>query len=58
MTDISSDKRVNAYARLIDDFVVMVRPLSGATALSEAMGAQFDRIQQEARELAIQFTTA
>src|SRR5271156_1900508 len=58
VTDISSDKRVNAYARLIDDFVVMVRPLSGATALSEAMGAQFDRIQQEARELANQFTTA
>jgi hypothetical protein len=36
---------------LIDDFMVMVRPLSGATALSEAMGAQFDRIQQEALEL-------
>ncbi len=43
---------------LIDDFVVMVRPLSGATALSEAMGAQFERIQQEALELADQFTTA
>ena len=43
---------------LIDDFMVMVRPLSGATALSEAMGAQFDRIQQEAFELANQFTTA
>ena len=26
---------------LIDDFKVMVRPLSGATALSEAMAAQF-----------------
>jgi len=26
---------------LIDDFKVMVRPLSGATALAEAMGAQF-----------------
>jgi hypothetical protein len=37
---------------LIDDFMVMVRPLSGATALSEAMGAQFERIQQEALELA------
>lgn len=37
---------------LIDDFMVMVRPLSGATALSEAMGAQFDRIQREALELA------
>jgi hypothetical protein len=43
---------------LIDDFMVMVRPLSGATALSEAMGAQFDRIQQEALELANQFTSA
>jgi hypothetical protein len=39
---------------LIDDFMVMVRPLSGATALSEAMGDQFDRIQQEA----VEFTTA
>ena len=37
---------------LIDDFTVMVRPLSGATALSEAMGAQFGRIRQEASELA------
>jgi len=43
---------------LIDDFMVMVRPLSGATALSEAMGAQFERIQQEALELADQFTRA
>ena len=43
---------------LIDDFMVMVRPLSGATALSEAMGVQFERIQQEALELADQFTTA
>jgi hypothetical protein len=42
----------------IDDFMVMVRPLSGATALAEAMGAQFDRIQREAVELADQFTTA
>ncbi|WP_406109446.1 nuclear transport factor 2 family protein [Streptomyces sp. NBC_01003] len=33
---------------LIDDFTVMVRPLSGAEALSEAMGAQFERIRQEA----------
>lgn len=40
---------VNA-AGLIDDFMVMVRPLSGATALSEAMAAQFDRIQAEAAE--------
>ncbi|BBY03412.1 nuclear transport factor 2 family protein [Mycobacterium seoulense] len=43
---------------LIDDFMVMVRPLSGAKALSEAMGAQFERIQQEALELADEFTTA
>lgn len=32
----------------IDDFMVMVRPLSAAQALSAAMGAQFDRIAQEA----------
>lgn len=43
---------------LIDEFMVMVRPLSGAKALSEAMGAQFDRIQQEAVELANQLATA
>jgi hypothetical protein len=35
---------------LIDDLMVMVRPLSGATVLAEAMGAQFDRIQREALE--------
>lgn len=35
---------------LIDDLVVMVRPLSAATALAEAMGAQFERIAQEAAE--------
>ncbi|MFD5016988.1 nuclear transport factor 2 family protein [Streptomyces chartreusis] len=40
--------RVNEEG-LIDDFMVMVRPLSGAQALAEAMGAQFDRIEQEAR---------
>jgi len=34
----------------IDELVVMVRPLSAATALAEAMGAQFDRIAGEARE--------
>ncbi|MEV0322799.1 nuclear transport factor 2 family protein [Streptomyces sp. NPDC050658] len=34
----------------IDDFTVMVRPLSAAQALSEAMGAQFDRIAREAAE--------
>ena len=33
---------------LIDDFTVMVRPLSAATALADAMGAQFERIQREA----------
>ncbi|MFD3683210.1 nuclear transport factor 2 family protein [Nocardiopsis sp. NPDC058631] len=34
----------------VDELVVMVRPLSAATALAEAMGAQFDRIAREARE--------
>lgn len=34
----------------IDDFTVMVRPLSAAKALSEAMGAQFERIAREAGE--------
>ena len=38
---------VNAEG-LIDDFTVMVRPLSAAVAVSEAMGAQFDRVQREA----------
>ncbi|MBB5431428.1 nuclear transport factor 2 family protein [Nocardiopsis composta] len=33
---------------LIDDFTVMVRPLSAANALAEAMAAQFDRVEQEA----------
>ncbi|MFG2181545.1 nuclear transport factor 2 family protein [Streptomyces abikoensis] len=36
----------------IDDFTVMVRPLSAAKALAEAMGAQFDRIAQEAGQAA------
>ncbi|MEU8754484.1 nuclear transport factor 2 family protein [Streptomyces chartreusis] len=40
--------RVNEEG-LIDDFMVMVRPLSGAQALAEAMGAQFDQIEKEAR---------
>ncbi|MBQ1097297.1 nuclear transport factor 2 family protein [Streptomyces sp. b94] len=34
----------------IDELTVMVRPLSGAQALQAAMGAQFDRIAQEAQE--------
>jgi hypothetical protein len=33
---------------LVDDLTVMVRPLSAATALAEAMAAQFDQIKQEA----------
>jgi len=33
---------------LIDELTVMVRPLSAAVALSEAMGAQFERIAAEA----------
>ena len=36
----------------IDDFVVMVRPLSAAQALAAAMGAEFDRIGAEATEAA------
>lgn len=34
---------------LIDEFTVMVRPLSGTQALAAAMGAQFERIAEEAR---------
>jgi ketosteroid isomerase-like protein len=34
---------------LIDDFMVMVRPLSAAQALSAAMGAQFEQIAREAQ---------
>lgn len=33
---------------LIDRFMVMVRPLSGAQALAAAMGAQFEQIAKEA----------
>ncbi|MER7278379.1 nuclear transport factor 2 family protein [Dactylosporangium sp. NPDC000244] len=33
---------------LIDDFTVMVRPLSAAQALAAAMAAQFDQIKREA----------
>lgn len=33
---------------LITDLMVMVRPLRGANALAEAMGAQFDQILAEA----------
>lgn len=32
----------------IDDFTVMVRPLSAARALAERMGEQFERIEAEA----------
>ncbi|WP_405536914.1 nuclear transport factor 2 family protein [Streptomyces sp. NBC_00075] len=32
----------------IDDFTVMVRPLSAANALAEAMGAKFDEIARAA----------
>ena len=35
-------------AGLIDDFMVMVRPLSGAQALAAAMGERWDLIQQRA----------
>ena len=33
---------------LVDELMVMVRPLSGATALAEEMGARFDRIAARA----------
>ncbi|MBC9956095.1 nuclear transport factor 2 family protein [Yimella sp. cx-51] len=33
---------------LITEFMVMVRPLKGANALAEAMGAQFEQILAEA----------
>ncbi|WP_332666855.1 nuclear transport factor 2 family protein [Aeromicrobium sp.] len=39
--------RVNE-AGLISELTVMVRPLSGANALAEAMGKQFPQIQEEA----------
>lgn len=39
--------RLDDDGRIVD-FTVMVRPLSAAVALSEAMGAQFDRIRTEA----------
>ena len=35
-------------AGLINELTVMVRPLSAANALAQAMGAQFDQIQAEA----------
>ncbi|GHA88398.1 nuclear transport factor 2 family protein [Streptomyces termitum] len=35
---------------LIDDFTVMVRPLSAAQALAAAMGAEFERIAREAAD--------
>ncbi|MFE9451770.1 nuclear transport factor 2 family protein [Streptomyces sp. NPDC006739] len=34
----------------IDEFTVMVRPLSAAQALAEAMGAQFEQILRETAE--------
>ncbi|MEU0387742.1 nuclear transport factor 2 family protein [Streptomyces chartreusis] len=34
---------------LIDELTVMVRPLSAAQGLAAAMGAQFERIAEEAR---------
>lgn len=37
-------------AGLISEFTVMVRPLSAANALAEAMAAQFPQIQAEAME--------
>lgn len=42
---------------LIDEFKVMVRPLSAAQALANAMGARFPDIERHAIELAGQFAT-
>ncbi len=41
----------------IDALMVMVRPLTAAQALSEAMGAQFERISREAAESAARAST-
>jgi limonene-1,2-epoxide hydrolase len=38
---------------LIDEFTVMVRPLSAAQALAAAMGEQFERIAREAGARAV-----
>ncbi|MEU7721391.1 nuclear transport factor 2 family protein [Streptomyces tibetensis] len=38
---------------LIDEFTVMVRPLSAAQALAAAMGEQFERIAEEARSRSV-----
>ncbi|MEO3822976.1 nuclear transport factor 2 family protein [Actinomadura sp. B10D3] len=35
---------------LIDDLTVMVRPLSAATEVAQAMGAEFEQIQREAAQ--------
>lgn len=40
--------RTDEHGRIVE-LMVMVRPLSAATALAEAMGARFDRIAREAR---------
>ncbi|WP_330456041.1 nuclear transport factor 2 family protein [Streptomyces sp. NBC_00820] len=40
-------------AGLIDELMVMVRPLSGLQALAEAMGAQFGQIAKEAEARAV-----
>ncbi|XRQ14011.1 nuclear transport factor 2 family protein [Actinomadura welshii] len=39
-------------AGLIEDLTVMVRPLSAAKALAEAMAAEFDQVEREVREVA------
>jgi hypothetical protein len=38
-------------AGLVEDLTVMVRPLSAAKALAEAMAAEFERVEREAREV-------
>lgn len=41
--------RYNESGKIVD-FMVMVRPLNGAQALAEAMGARFEKIAAEALE--------
>ena len=43
---------------LITDFMVMVRPLSGAQALAAAMGARFERIAADAMAFAHEWDRA
>ncbi|GAA0588365.1 MULTISPECIES: nuclear transport factor 2 family protein [Actinomadura] len=45
-------------AGLVEELTVMVRPLSAAKALAEAMAAEFAQVEREAREVAAAPATA